>query len=511
MKKLIFIAIVLITMTVCLHAQDLEFEYTDFTNLDIPYPFSTVMYECDSDTLLHFYSVELNYDSSLYVKHFTLNSHFEFSEITTIVSSDISSTGITVVSFHKMIDSDTFFIKCYDDTRSVEKLIRISNFDTETACVDITNWDSSLSLIDPISDNTLAVLKRYNDLPWEDRYTEYYSYNISSQNFTLVKSNQNSTSYLFILGNEALIFEENINSEYNALHYDSEFCFTDTLLNNSGYIPERIYSVSKLSNGYLVSSYRGLKENPNKVCSQWLIDSEKIDHKTIGMYYRYSVISDSSIVGFYRTNSLYDDMEEYSLRYSECINGEWNASELIPTTLYSVTSLNYKNYIVMPYFTNEVVNIMVFNKHLELLDQKDLNYSGRFAESRGYILFDKIFFIDNKYNNELMYASFDVVVPNTENVSPELKSIATSNYPNPFNPITTIEYSVPQDGNVSIDIYNILGQKVNTLVNSVHSKGMYSIQWDGKDNNNKELPSGIYFYRISQNGKSVTKKIVMMK
>ncbi len=88
--------------------------------------------------------------------------------------------------------------------------------------------------------------------------------------------------------------------------------------------------------------------------------------------------------------------------------------------------------------------------------------------------------------------------------------ITSSNYPNPFNPTTTIEYSVPETGNVSIDVYNILGQRVKTLVNSEHSKGTHTIQWDGKDVNNA-LSSGIYFYKVSQNGKSVTKKIVMMK
>ncbi|MCK4297054.1 MAG: T9SS type A sorting domain-containing protein, partial [Candidatus Marinimicrobia bacterium] len=80
------------------------------------------------------------------------------------------------------------------------------------------------------------------------------------------------------------------------------------------------------------------------------------------------------------------------------------------------------------------------------------------------------------------------------------------NYPNPFNPTTTIRYSLPNSGLVSIDVYNLVGQRVETLVNEKKSAGSHKVVWDGKDS-----PSGIYFYRIQAGDFSQTKKMVLMK
>jgi len=71
------------------------------------------------------------------------------------------------------------------------------------------------------------------------------------------------------------------------------------------------------------------------------------------------------------------------------------------------------------------------------------------------------------------------------------------NYPNPFNPETFIEYHLPSAGRVELLIYNGLGQKVRTLVKQLQSPGNYQIKWDGKDDIDVQLPSGVYLYRIN--------------
>jgi hypothetical protein len=96
----------------------------------------------------------------------------------------------------------------------------------------------------------------------------------------------------------------------------------------------------------------------------------------------------------------------------------------------------------------------------------------------------------------------------------ELTAIDTlqlSNYPNPFNPTTTIRYTVPKDGDVRLCIYNTRGQLVTTLVNERKDKGSYTIVWNGKDNNGKAASSGVYFTRILSNGKTHTSKMLMVK
>jgi VCBS repeat-containing protein len=85
------------------------------------------------------------------------------------------------------------------------------------------------------------------------------------------------------------------------------------------------------------------------------------------------------------------------------------------------------------------------------------------------------------------------------------------NYPNPFNPVTTIAYDVPEMTSVRVDIYNILGQQVRTLINRSHEPGYYRIQWDGTNDYGEVLPSGMYIYSIQASGFTRVKKLVLMK
>ncbi|MCP4582086.1 MAG: T9SS type A sorting domain-containing protein [candidate division Zixibacteria bacterium] len=85
------------------------------------------------------------------------------------------------------------------------------------------------------------------------------------------------------------------------------------------------------------------------------------------------------------------------------------------------------------------------------------------------------------------------------------------NYPNPFNPETNIEFQVPRAGHVSIDIYNLLGQNVRTLVSEHKLPGFYTAHWNGCNNSGQVVPSGLYFYRISADDFSKTKKMIMLK
>jgi hypothetical protein len=84
--------------------------------------------------------------------------------------------------------------------------------------------------------------------------------------------------------------------------------------------------------------------------------------------------------------------------------------------------------------------------------------------------------------------------------------ILSNNYPNPFNPTTTISYQIPEFSFVTIKIYDVLGNKISTLINEEKPAGSYKVEFNGS-----ELPSGIYFYRLQAGDYIEAKKMVLMK
>lgn len=110
------------------------------------------------------------------------------------------------------------------------------------------------------------------------------------------------------------------------------------------------------------------------------------------------------------------------------------------------------------------------------------------------------------------FTYYSTNITNLDKVTPApQEAILHQNYPNPFNPITTIAYDLPEDGLVQLSIYNIKGQLVRNLLNKSQGIGSHSVIWDGKDATGNTCSSGMYFYKVSYNGKSITKKMLMMK
>jgi hypothetical protein len=85
------------------------------------------------------------------------------------------------------------------------------------------------------------------------------------------------------------------------------------------------------------------------------------------------------------------------------------------------------------------------------------------------------------------------------------------NFPNPFNSTTTIKYNLAKDGFVQLEIFNILGQKVKTLVKEFQKKGTKIVKWEGKDEQGKTVPSGIYLYRLMSDQQKTSKQMLLLK
>ena len=84
-------------------------------------------------------------------------------------------------------------------------------------------------------------------------------------------------------------------------------------------------------------------------------------------------------------------------------------------------------------------------------------------------------------------------------------------YPNPFNPVTTLHYDLPEDAMVNITIYDMMGRKVKTLVNGSQTAGYKSIQWNATNDKNRPVSAGLYLYTIQAGDHSQTKKMVLLK
>ena len=115
-------------------------------------------------------------------------------------------------------------------------------------------------------------------------------------------------------------------------------------------------------------------------------------------------------------------------------------------------------------------------------------------------------------NNE--FSVSDVIVVNSNDyINSEIiqSYVIASNYPNPFNPSTTISYELIGDTNVNISIYNIMGQEIASLVNDFQATGSYSVIWNGTNSSGIEMPSGVYIMKLDTDSQSISNKLSLLR
>jgi len=113
-----------------------------------------------------------------------------------------------------------------------------------------------------------------------------------------------------------------------------------------------------------------------------------------------------------------------------------------------------------------------------------------------------------------IFSRADIVTAIDDVVSPPIPDSPAlhQNYPNPFNPETTISFELRKTDNVTLEIYNILGQKVRTLIsNKLNTAGAHKIKFDGTNDFGMKIASGMYFYRLTTNGVTINKKMLLIK
>ncbi|MCL1827054.1 MAG: T9SS type A sorting domain-containing protein, partial [Candidatus Cloacimonetes bacterium] len=135
-----------------------------------------------------------------------------------------------------------------------------------------------------------------------------------------------------------------------------------------------------------------------------------------------------------------------------------------------------------------VTDYSVFNEKTQLYDLKTL---------------------DLKSKEPCYFVSLIDFIPTADDLP--LTTSLENNYPNPFNPATTINYNLKDPSNVKLQIFNIKGQLIQTLVSEYQPAGRYKVVWNGEDNLNKSVASGLYFYRLRTDDVTAVKKMMLLK
>jgi hypothetical protein len=118
----------------------------------------------------------------------------------------------------------------------------------------------------------------------------------------------------------------------------------------------------------------------------------------------------------------------------------------------------------------------------------------------------------NVIANQNVTVNFTMAVSsNEDDLVPASVTALNGNYPNPFNPETSISYSIKEAGDVRLEVFNLKGQKVRSLVNAKQNSGNYRVVFDARDDKGQPLSSGIYLYRLSTGSYVSTRKMMLME
>ncbi len=117
---------------------------------------------------------------------------------------------------------------------------------------------------------------------------------------------------------------------------------------------------------------------------------------------------------------------------------------------------------------------------------------------------------DLNFNADVAIAAYNPVAPITEDTPVKLFRLG-QNHPNPFNPTTSIRFTVEKEGPVELAVYDVSGRKIRTLVRDTRGPGDHVVTWDGTDQSGSRVPSGMYFYKLNSGGDSSTRKMTLVK
>ncbi len=176
---------------------------------------------------------------------------------------------------------------------------------------------------------------------------------------------------------------------------------------------------------------------------------------------------------------------------------EWTMSDVMPDDFTNYFAVIYMNDMGETLRSNIYDQFLEFNVSTSFFDSISVEIKAQYTTGDSYF--------SDRY-------SWYLLTDNNQSNVPVYKTGLISNYPNPFNPETTIKYSLAEKSNATIDIYNIIGQKVKSFDKGTLKAGEHEVKWMGDNSNGKSVSSGMYFYKLNVDGKTKDiKKMMLLK
>jgi len=433
--------------------------------------------------------------------------------------------------YFTVTERDSFEIIPLENGLEVQTVLQ-----TYSSIIDLHCLDNKLYILDDrqhlsIIDATTYSQLLYHELIGTEKFVTDGEYVISIFGNSSVIIGQLDSSYNYT--QHSHIYDPVLNGAFADIHLDFPYL----------YIPVesprelRIYNISNPQNPVLINSY----------ALPILTKDMSFSGNYAALYTRFpnlgiitlEISNPNSIIALDTLGiSISDRNIEYNSGKIYALNGVYDASEIIvidaanPNAL-TQTSTIYIESIITGANSNPILDIRAFGEFLfletkdgvKLFDVTDVNnpfertnfHTGLNVSAVALNLPYLYTGIpgDTLFGAGLNILEFDssFVYSSTEKIEYILPSdfILYQNYPNPFNPTTTIKYELPILSVVKVQIINILGQTVNTLVDKTQAKGTHKISWDGSDSQGKQVASGLYFYSIQTENFVKTKKMLLIR
>jgi len=270
-----------------------------------------------------------------------------------------------------------------------------------------------------------------------------------------------------------------------------------------------------------ISDIADKKKQPNSRISSSVIDNSRSILEGFNVYKDDELLTEITDPGA----TSYDDIALDAGDYEYCITavydvGESSPCDVVVANVYlevptNITAIASGSNIVVswiePMENRELASYNIYrNSELIAESVTETSYQDENVPTGSYT-YNITALYDGGWESEFSDPATINHTDSPDNLIP-IATELTGNYPNPFNPVTNISFAIESADNVSIEIFNIRGEKVKTLVNDHLEPGYYSRTWNGNTDNQKPASSGIYFYKMRAGGRyTSTRKMILLK